>query len=445
MSRTVALLAGVAAALSGCAAPAAAALPPIKHVFVIVLENKNYDVTFGPGSEAPYLSKELTARGQLLTNYYGTSHLSLGNYISMVSGQAANPDTQGDCMMGFKDIVPGTVGPDGQTIGVGCVYPKPVQTIANQLEAKGLTWKGYMQDMGNTPGAPQTCRHPAIGANDDTQQARPTDHYATRHNPFVYFHSIIDSPTCDANDVPLDRLPADLSGSTANFSFIVPSLCDDGHDTPCADKRPGGLVSADAFLKTWVPKIEASPAFKDSGMLLITFDEAENSSAEACCGEMPGPSSPSPGITGPGGGRIGAVVLSPWVEGGTQNKTPYNHYALLRSVEDLFALGHLGFAGQSGLKAFGEDVYNGPGPSDKTKAKSGCGKTTFRVVRSTNSVTLVIRSARKRVLRMRLHRKGHVVTIVRTIPACGKASFRLPGRHGKVGPHLGRIWRGIRY
>src|SRR3954468_6776390 len=89
-------------------APARAdVLPPVKHVFVIVLENKDYDESFGASSPATYLTKDLTARGQLLRQYYGTSHVSLGNYITMISGQAPNPDTQGDCMTGFKDVFPG--------------------------------------------------------------------------------------------------------------------------------------------------------------------------------------------------------------------------------------------------------------------------------------------------------------------------------------------------
>lgn len=80
-----ALLAGLS---STPAAPAAASLPPIKHVFTIVLENKNYDDTFGEGSHAPYLAKTLTSKGQLLSEYHGTGHFSLGNYITMISGQA---------------------------------------------------------------------------------------------------------------------------------------------------------------------------------------------------------------------------------------------------------------------------------------------------------------------------------------------------------------------
>src|SRR3954464_13753505 len=148
--RRLSLAAAVFALLAAAPARADDALPPIKHVFVIVLENKDYDESFGPASQAPYLAKELTRQGQLLRSYYGTSHNSLGNYITMISGQAPNPDTQGDCNVGFKDVFPGTMGADGQVLGVGCVYPAAAKTIGDQLEAKGLTWKGYMQDMGNT-------------------------------------------------------------------------------------------------------------------------------------------------------------------------------------------------------------------------------------------------------------------------------------------------------
>src|SRR3954447_23156530 len=104
----------VAVAL-GTAAPAVADVtpPPIKHVFVIVLENKGFSETFGAGSQAPYLSKTLTAQGQLLANYYAIAHLSLPNYIAMVSGQAPNPVTQSDCQF-YMDVVPGSVGADGQ-------------------------------------------------------------------------------------------------------------------------------------------------------------------------------------------------------------------------------------------------------------------------------------------------------------------------------------------
>jgi hypothetical protein len=337
-----------------------AVLPPVGHVFVINLENKGFDTTFGPDSPAPYLAGTLRGTGMLMTQYYGIAHNSLPNYIAQISGQGPNPQTQGDCPV-YTDFVGVTTLAPQQAVGQGCVYPAAVPTIADQLGGAGLQWRGYMEDMASTPGEALTCRHPALGGLDTTQTARPADQYAARHNPFVYFHGIIDSPECAENDVPLTALPSDLANAatTANLTYITPNLCHDGHDTPCANGEPGGLASADAFLQTWVPRIEASPAFRTDGLLIVTFDESDNpaSDASACCGEGPSPNSPLPGITGLGGGRVGAVLVSRWIKAGSFNDTPYNHYALLASLEDLFGLPHLGYAATVPYR-FARDVFN---------------------------------------------------------------------------------------
>jgi hypothetical protein len=360
----------LAAALAGTAllvpaATAPAALPPVKHVFIVILENEDADSTFGPGTHAPYLAQTLRARGGFIPGFYAIGHLSLDNYIAMVSGQGPNPYTQADAPA-YVDFVPGLPGPDGQALGAGSVYPASVKTIVDQLDAKGRTWRGYMEDMGNTPGEPKTCRHPAVGSPDETENAREHDQYAMRHNPFMYFHSIIDDQArCDARVVPLDRLPADLqsAASTPNYSFITPDLCSDGHDEPCVDGRPGGMVSANAFLKQWIPRILGSPAYRDGGLVIITFDEAENHDASSCCGQTQGPNTPNNGgpTPGTGGGRIGAVLLSQFIKPGTVTKRQYNHYSMLRSLEDLFGLGHLGFAAADGLRPFGDDLFNNKG------------------------------------------------------------------------------------
>ena len=351
-------------------APAAAHAqvpPPIRHVVVVFLENKAFTETFGVNTHATYFARTLTQQGQLLPNYYGIEHNSLGNYIAVLGGQSPNAQTQSDCQVYADWAGTTTPGADGQVVGQGCVYPSAVKALPDQLEAKGLTWRGYMEDMG------QSCRHPALNSRDDTQSARVGDQYAARHDPFVYFHSIIDDDArCKAHVVDLKQLPNDLSSAstTANFSFITPNLCHDGHDQPCVDGQPGGLVSADAWLRRWIPQILASPAMSD-GLLVVTFDESETSGmysdASACCNQQPGPNTPNPGgtVQGPGGGRVGAVVISPYVSPGTLNATSYNHYALLRSIEDIFGVGHLGYAGQTGLRAFGDDVYgraDAPGP-----------------------------------------------------------------------------------
>ena len=384
--------------------------PAIKHVWVIELENKSFDQAFVDNTNT-YLWKTLPSQGKLLRQYYGTGHFSLDNYLSELSGQAPNLDTQADCQT-YSDLAGGAPDPlnNGQVIGQGCVYPATVQTLVDQLEEKGLTWRGYMQDMGLDPTREEAlCGRPVSGGKpidpaltnpptsqrDTTQSATAQDQYAARHNPFLYFHSVIDDvPSCKEHVVPLLKqttgeaagatdLATDLKSvaTTRNFSFITPNLCDDAHDATCAGKNfggkdnQGGLYAADQFLKVIVPMIQASPAYQQDGMIIVTLDESGDigtpAGAMSCCAEPSGPNTPLPGQVGPGGGRIGTIVLSPrFVRPGTVSDVPYNHYSFLRSMEDLFRIGatptipgsdgrgHLGFAGQAGLVPFGPDVYD---------------------------------------------------------------------------------------
>jgi hypothetical protein len=354
---------GASGVLTDVAAPHAA--KKIGHVFVINLENEDYEVSFGKTSHAKYLNGTLRKQGVLLTKYYGIGHVSLDNYIAQISGQAPNQDTNFDCTTYVPFVSTGTSA-YGQLKGQGCVFPKSVKTIGNQLTAVGKTWKAYQEDIGNSKTEPKTCRHPPIGAADPTIIPTKTDMYATRHDPWVYFHSIIDSASCKTNVVGLNVLTTDLvsAAKTPNLSYITPNVCDDGHDAPCKDGRPGGLKSADTFLAKWAPKILASPAYKAGGMLIVTFDEAEaggiNLDASSCCHTPKSPNSPLPGLAGPGGGRVGALVVSVDTKANTTDAKPYNHYALLCSMENTFGLSHLGFAGAPGLSCFGKDVYNSP-------------------------------------------------------------------------------------
>ncbi len=358
------LVAVLVLALVGVVAPSTAQaatkvkLPPIKHVFVVNLENKSYDETFGASSPAPYLSQTLVGQGLLLSQYFAIGHVSLDNYIAEISGQGPSKQTQVDCFT-YNDFVSTGTGDLGQALGDGCVYPTTVKTIADQLTAKKLTWKGYMEDMA-TP-----CKHPELGAKDPDVVATATGAYATRHNPFVYFHSIVDTPACQQNVVALDPLTTDLASvkTTPNLSFITPNLCNDGHDATCPGGGAGGLAASNAWLQQWVPKILASKAYKKDGLLIVTFDEAEavgsGADATTCCNTptYPNVTSASTITPGPGGGRIGAVLLSRFIKPGSTSDTPYNHFAMLCSLEDLFKVKHLGYAAQPGLQCFGKDVY----------------------------------------------------------------------------------------
>lgn len=387
--------------------PASAAVPPkqaIKNIVVIYIENESETNTFGPSSPATYLTGALEKKGVLIEHYYAIGHVSLDNYIAQVSGQAPTPTTQGDCIAAFEDVTPGT---SSSTLGQvaatsGCVYPASVETIANQLDAMKkpnpkthvAAWRAYEEDMGDNPtrDGGTSCAHPAVGGVPATV-ATATDGYVTRHDPFVWFHSIIDDTVlCDANVVPLgslgsngapsssSRLVRDFSkeSTTPAFSFITPSVCNDGHDAVCvspsaAGGTTGGLVAANAWLKAWMPTILGSPSYKAGQMMVvITADEADlgtTDDAASCCNEQPGPNVAEAGGSGPGGGQIGALVLasSKYIKPGSVDTTgSYNHYSALKTYENLLGItsggsdgkGHLGMAGQPGLAAFGSDVFN---------------------------------------------------------------------------------------
>ncbi len=363
--------------------------PPIKHVWVINLENESSSYTFGAAGHrfAPYLTKTLVSQGAFLRDYYGTGHDSLDNYVAEISGQAGNYMMNEDCgiyapfiQFGGENFDKWTK--DGQLSGEGCVFPKYVPTIASQLDAKGLSWRQYAQDMGNDPhrdGTVKTsqgpaCGHPPLGGVDLTDTTGPAnDSYATRHNPFMYFRAITDdTQLCDSHVLSLRPFEASLHSvaTTANYSMVTPNTCFDGHDWPkCQNGEPGRLPRVDQFLKKWIPVITDSPAYQANGLIIITFDESgSDEDASACCGEVDGlgfddPSHPNlnePGLYGPGGGRVGAVLLSKYIRPGTVTSRPYNHYSMLRSVEDLFGLSHIGDAQMPQVRSFGADVYTNP-------------------------------------------------------------------------------------
>jgi hypothetical protein len=376
--------------------------PLLQHVFVIILENQAEDNTFGVKMPVPYLQNTVSAQGAFITNYWGTSHFSLGNYVSLLSGESATTANQGDCGT-YTQIMNSTTTSYNQVQGSGCVYPPSTLTLADQLTSAGYTYKGYMEDMGNDPtregstcGQVQpTATTGVYGGSDISASAQPAssghpqDQYAQRHNPFVYFTSLIASGSCAKHVVPLNdsTLTADLGSvaTTANFTFITPNLCDDGHDVPCKAPGSAGTTTPDynnenAFLQKWVPIITRSPAFLKDGLLMITFDEsspAKNANVgtdttfdgTSCCQEAsevdpntttPGipPGAASYGITdGSGGGKTGTILLSPYIAPGTVSGVSYNHYAALHSFEDEFGLSYLGFAAYPGTTPFGTDIF----------------------------------------------------------------------------------------
>jgi hypothetical protein len=369
-------------------------LPEIKHVFLIVLDGHGYEEAFGKTSSAPYLAQTLTGEGKLLSNYYAVAQGGLANEIALLSGQGPTPQTAANCPE-YTAIAPGTVSPEGQVEGTGCVYPSTTETLPGQLTAAKLTWRAYVEDIANgeATGQPTTCRHPALGGPDPSSVAVPGDAFETWRNPFVYFGGLTEGPACAENDVGLDRLPADLkkADKTPAFSYVVPNACHDGSEAPCAPEQPAGLAASEGFLRTVVPEIMASPAYEEGGLIAITFDQAPQTGpsvdSSSCCGtpeypNLPAPAAapvgaepPAPGPVKPtgGGGRVGMLLLSPYVTPGSVEESGYyNHFSFLRSVEELFGQEPLGYAADPVLTGFDSSIFDAS-PEESTVSPPGPG------------------------------------------------------------------------
>ena len=352
--------AGEAGSSEAAAGAPASKLPPFKHVFVITLSNEPYASAFGPASTARYLAQTLERKGELLVRYDAIAHEQLANGVALLSGQGPTSETAANCPT-YADLAATGAGPDGQVLGSGCIYPSTTQTLLGQLTAGQLTWRAYIGGVQEAGGAAAPCAHPPLGQPDPTAApGSSTGPYATYRNPLVYFHSIIDTPSCASGDVGLARLAPDLArGAHAPaFSYIVPDRCHDGNPVPCAAGAPAGMGPADQFLRKVVPEITRSKAYRDGGLLVITVDEAPSSGeyadSSSCCGQphYPNLTTPSTGALRHGGGTVGALLISRYVKGASTSQEPFNHFSLLRTIEDIFSLKHLGYAGIAAVKPF---------------------------------------------------------------------------------------------
>jgi hypothetical protein len=349
--------------------PKGSKLSAVKHVFVVMLNDQPYATAFGPASPAHYLSGTLEKQGKLLERYYAVAHEELANGIALLSGQGPTEATAANCSVYAELTQTGTEA--GQVLGNGCVYPASTGTLMSQLTAKHLAWKAYIEGIDEGAGTPPACAHPTVGAADPSAAPASASGtvYQTRRNPFVYFHSVTDSPACAANDVGINKLESDLSSEkrTPSFSYIAPGPCDDGNPTLCAPGKASGMVAADDFLKKIVPKILSSKAYEHGGLLAITIDQApasgEYADSSSCCGQPRFANLPAPtgaaALAGSGGGQVGLLLLSPFVKGGGLVQDTYNHFSLLATIEQVFGLSRLGYAGLSEVKPLSPSLFSG--------------------------------------------------------------------------------------
>jgi hypothetical protein len=382
-------------------------LPPVKHIFLILLSDRGFYKSFAAGPRAGYLGGALRRQGELIQNYYAVAGAPLANEIALISGQGPTPQTASDCPV-VSRIRPGLRGPHAQILGAGCVYPAATRSLATQLTRAGERWKAYLQGVSTT--APTACKVPKLGSRVP-QTARTSNTYLAWRNPFVYFRALTGGGACRTDEVGLGQLAIDLKSdsTTPSLAYIVPAPCQDGSEAPCKPNARPTLAGANRFLKSVVPEIKHSPAYEDGALIAITFDQAPqtgpNADSSACCGPSSYPNlrtlttapavppaamgaggttttttttdtasttgststSTTPtnplsgGETSPtgGGGQVGLLLISQYVKPNSTDVIDYfNHYSLLGSIEKLFGLPRLGYAGAPGLPVFGIGVFN---------------------------------------------------------------------------------------
>jgi hypothetical protein len=244
---------------SPTADPSPAAAQP--HIFVIVMENRSYSQAIA----SSYVST-LAAQYAIATDYRGVSHPSLPNYLALTSGT-----TWGITDDGFHSL--------------------PAGGLGAQLTSAGIEWRAYMEGMSNG------CFHSPYP-------------YALKHNPFAYYGG-----ACPPQVVPFTQFASDMSGTVPQFVWITPDLCHDGHD--CSSSV------ADAWLSQTVPTILNSNAWQDGGMLVITWDEGEDSA-----------------------NSVLTLIVRPNPVT-HQSAKPYDHYSLLATIEDQLGVARLGQAAQA--------------------------------------------------------------------------------------------------
>ena len=288
---TVVLCFGLYAGSSPAWAETAAKSGNLKTVFLIVMENKSWsDIKGNP--DAPYLNTTLLPQSSYTEQYKGPKggslHPSEPNYIWLEAGDTLGITDNADPSKNHQT-----------TTG----------HLVTLLQKADVSWKSYQEDISGT-----SCPLANQGK------------YAVRHNPMVYFNDVTgtndpESFYCIEHVRPLTELERDLKGNTAaRYNFITPNLCNDMHDKCPPFKNK--IRQGDEWLKTWIPRIQESAAYKNSGVIFIVWDEADltPSCKNADC-------------------PIGMIVLSPYGKGGGYSNTiAYDHSSTLKTIQEIFAV-----------------------------------------------------------------------------------------------------------
>jgi hypothetical protein len=335
MNRKVASIAVAMSVAFGLPAKAAGleGMPRYDRVVVIVEENKDYDQILDPAS-APNIAG-LAARYGNATRFYGEVHPSEANYVAMLGGDTfgIHDDDAYYCNAGStRPFCDGAAAPGYAD------HTVRVRHLGDQLLAAGLSWKGYYETLPE-PGSP------AVVAGDPRfdNGTRKTALYASKHSGFMNFASVQNDPRRAERIVGFDQLDRDLAaGALPTFALVVPNQCNemhglsgDGVPADCQGANKAALIRrGDAYVGDLVRRIQATRAWagRENVAIVITFDEGAGKTRDGCCAVTPAAPSNF------GGGHIPTIVITNHGPRGVRDDTPYNHYSLLRTLEDAFGL-----------------------------------------------------------------------------------------------------------
>ena len=251
-------------------------IPPSQHVVIVLEENQSFDLVVGRTDRWPHLNN-LISTGALATNFYANGHFSIPNYFMLTSG----------VILSVNDNTVKTFNADN---------------IARRLLGANKSFKIYAQSL---PQAGYV--GPDVGL------------YAKRHNPFAYYTDFTTNATiAAAHIVPFTQFAADVANNALpEFSFVVPDLVDDGHDSnpPVAD---------DWMQANVVAPLQGAQAFQPGGdgLLIVDFDESVDTDVAH------------------GGGHVPAVFWGPNVLPGFKqtSTTVYQQQSLLRTMMEALGL-----------------------------------------------------------------------------------------------------------
>ena len=347
MRWTMALGAALGVAAVGVAgartAQKAEGVPRFAHVFVIIEENKDYDQIVG-GANAPTISRLAREYGDA-TRMYGEVHPSEANYVALLGGDTfgIHDDDPYYCKPGSTDANCAGAAEPGYVD-----HTVHARDLGDQLVARGLSWKGYYEDLPAPGSLAYIASDPKV-----SDGSRATALYASKHSGFVNFAQVQSAPDRAERIVGFDQLDRDLaSGRLPSFALIVPNQCNEMHGlvgakvpVDCQAQNKAALIQrGDAEVAHLVEAIERTPAWNGSGnfAIVITFDEGAGKTREGCCGVTPN------AISNFGGGHIPTIVVTNHGPHRLADDTPYNHYSLLRTIEDAFGVeDYLGHAANS--------------------------------------------------------------------------------------------------